>query len=150
MQKRIEKSKVYVTNWIPVWNGVDQCEVSGPSNKHYQIDFKKGTCGCRSWQLSGISCPHVISAVNLKGGEVEDCVHEYSKVDTYRRTYKHNINPINGSELWPVFDYATIVPPLIKKKRDRKKTKQKEKGASFLERIMMESFKVRKLSFKVK
>ncbi|GAB2276524.1 hypothetical protein Dimus_039195 [Dionaea muscipula] len=81
VQKRIEKSKEYAANWIPVWNGIDQCEVSGPCNKQYKIDFKEGTCGCRSWQLSGIPCPHVISAVNLKGAEAEDYVHEYYKVN---------------------------------------------------------------------
>lgn len=123
--KRVEKMKSDSEGWIPMWQGNDQFEVSGPNSMQFKVHLANKTCGCRKWELSGIPCIHAIASLNFLNLDIYDYVHECYKVDTYLRTYNHFINPINGRDMWPTTDNPTLLPPDVQKRVGRPKKARK-------------------------
>lgn len=72
----IEKNKKQAQGWSPTWHGDDDLSIFGVTNgiETYCVDLKKEACSCRTWDLSGIPCCHVIACIwNIKK-QLEDYV----------------------------------------------------------------------------
>ncbi|KAL8525812.1 hypothetical protein ACS0TY_015163 [Phlomoides rotata] len=95
------------------------CRPNKADNIHYQVRVNDGsqhtvnledhTCSCRLWELSGIPCKHVISAITHQMGNAEDYVSDWYTVETYKKSYANTICPINGEALWA---NSIFIPPL--------------------------------------
>ncbi|KAI8572928.1 hypothetical protein RHMOL_Rhmol01G0239000 [Rhododendron molle] len=112
--------------WIPRYFGHDQFQVEGP-HEQFRVDLKKGTCGCRKWELSGIPCVHACAAYSKLELEPMDFVHDCYKVQTFLHTNENVMCPINGRELWPSTGSQVLLPPDVKKRAERpKKVRRRE------------------------
>ena len=82
------------------------------------VNLNEISCTCRSWEITGFPCKHVVSAIwnKFENGEdapdVEDWVHPCYKLSTRRAMYLNKIDPINGRSMWPKSDCPfTLTPP---------------------------------------
>ncbi|KAK9929543.1 hypothetical protein M0R45_026638 [Rubus argutus] len=108
----LEKNKVKAaTDCIPSGSGSQQIEVESMGGSKYVVDLEARTCACRRWDLSGIPCKHDVAAINFMRMKPEDFVHECYLKKTYMAIYSNTIKPLNGMNLWPRSDEATILPP---------------------------------------
>ncbi|XP_057792920.1 uncharacterized protein LOC131009535 [Salvia miltiorrhiza] len=57
-------------------------------------------CSCREWDLTGIPCKHIVSAIKYMDRDPIDYVSEYFSVNTYLSAYEHGIKPIHGKKMW--------------------------------------------------
>ncbi|GJR03599.1 mutator type transposase [Tanacetum coccineum] len=95
----------------------------------------KRVCSCRKWELTRITCKHVMAAIynmseNSMGvGIPEHWVHVAYRLETWAHVYSFKVNPCNVREMWPVFESTTvIIPPLYKPQVGRPPKKRKKKG----------------------
>ncbi|KAJ9546772.1 hypothetical protein OSB04_019315 [Centaurea solstitialis] len=69
----------------------------------------------KSWELTGIPCKHVVSAIwniavnGLDVGIVENWVDPVYWLKTWKAMYSFKISPINGRKLWPKFGCPSII-----------------------------------------
>lgn len=91
----------------------------------YAVDLKNSTCGCRSWQLSGIPCLHGVAAILCLNGKVEEYVSIWFRTEMFSSCYRYNINPINGTDMWPTSECHTILPPKRRRMPGRPKVNRK-------------------------
>lgn len=121
----LEKNKVKAaTDCIPSGSGSQQIEVESMGGSKYVVDLEARTCACRRWDLSGIPCKHDVAAINFMRMKPEDFVHECYLKKTYMAIYSNTIKPLNGMNLWPRSDEATILPPQYTRQPGRPKTKR--------------------------
>ncbi|KAL0374098.1 UNVERIFIED_CONTAM: hypothetical protein Sradi_3325500 [Sesamum radiatum] len=73
----------------------------------------------RKWDLSGIPCKHVVSAILCQGEDIEKYTHQCYRVETYLKAYHHPILPINGRDEWKKSDFNPPVPPKAVKRVGR-------------------------------
>lgn len=71
--------------------------------------WRKWSCISRLWRLSGIPCKHAISAIFIQNQVPGDYVHQYYRVDTYKKVYEPAILGINCDMLW---GQTMFTPPL--------------------------------------
>ncbi|KAH7838022.1 hypothetical protein Vadar_021132 [Vaccinium darrowii] len=114
---------------IKMWHGNDQFEVKGPRHAMYKVHITNRSCGCRKWDLCGISCIHAIDALIY---DIYEYVHDCYKVDTYLKIYSNLMNPINGKDLWSPTNNYTLVPPDVEKRLGRPKRQEGENRMSLL------------------
>jgi hypothetical protein len=62
------------------------------------VDLRKMTCGCRKWEVIGIPCAHVHSAITFHGHKPEDYV--YYTIEMYKKAYAPIIYPVPTEEQW--------------------------------------------------
>ena len=74
------------------------------------------------WDLCGIPCPHVISAISFNKEKAKAYVDGYYSVDT-QKNYKELIHPINGENSWLESDYKPLTPQVQKRQSGRPKNK---------------------------
>ncbi|KAL4587865.1 hypothetical protein LXL04_000740 [Taraxacum kok-saghyz] len=115
-------------NLIPAGGVGDEVEDSV-----YAVDLEESTCGCRSWQLTGIPCVHGIAAILFLNGNPEDYVAVWFQTKVFSSCYKYTIEPINGTDMWPKVDAHIIFPPKRRRlpgrpKVSRKKCPSEKKG----------------------
>ncbi|CAI9301786.1 unnamed protein product [Lactuca saligna] len=96
--------------WGVIPGGIHQYE-SRWLNEVYAVDLDKRTCGCRSWQLTGIPCVHAISVILCLNGNTEEYVAIWYTTQMFGSCYRYNVKPINGRKMWPAKDMNTILPP---------------------------------------
>lgn len=94
-----------------VVEGIDRHVVSLASKK----------CTCRTWDLTGIPCPHAIKAFQHDKQEPEDEIHQWYSKDTYILLYQHKIQPVRGEKFWKVHPSHAMEPPGIHKMVGRSK-----------------------------
>ncbi|XP_023740545.1 uncharacterized protein LOC111888649 [Lactuca sativa] len=128
IRREIEDLKEVQRFWVPYVSGYKEFEVFS-GNERYVIDLNQRSCGCRSWQLTGIPCVHVISTISPLNLDVEAFVsNSYTKA-FFLSSCEYNIHPLNHSSEWPrVEGLHTILHPLrrrlpgrpcVKRKRDQ-------------------------------
>ncbi|KAF3682106.1 putative DNA-directed RNA polymerase I subunit rpa1-like, partial [Capsicum annuum] len=93
-----------------VVEGIDRHVVSLASKK----------CTCRTWDLTGIPCPHAIKAFQHDKQEPEDEIHQWYSKDTYILLYQHKIQPVRGEKFWKVHPSHAMEPPGIHKMLQRR------------------------------
>ncbi|WMV46368.1 hypothetical protein MTR67_039753 [Solanum verrucosum] len=92
------------------FNGDIGYEILDGQYRHI-VDIRKKTCTCRTWQLRGIPCQHVVLAYQHKGIEPEhEVVHWYRK-ETFLKAYNHFLQPIPNMKMWPHTSGVVIEPP---------------------------------------
>ncbi|XP_058739749.1 uncharacterized protein LOC131611940 [Vicia villosa] len=95
----------------------------GVSNEKdtYVVDLTAKSCAYRKWDLTGISCEHVIVCIWHNGLVVESFVSSYYRKTQCLATNSHIVLPSNGPRLWPVTNTEYINPPLMRRAPGRPK-----------------------------
>ncbi|XP_020970118.1 uncharacterized protein LOC110268357 [Arachis ipaensis] len=96
--KKLEKRASLARDWRPYWSSASNYEVMCGLDK-YVVDLAAGECSCRTWQMSGIPCPHAISCITFKGLNLESYVADCYKKEAYIKCYQEVIHPVNDPEL---------------------------------------------------
>ncbi|KAG5585685.1 hypothetical protein H5410_046119, partial [Solanum commersonii] len=80
---------------------------------HYRhnIDIRTKTCTCRTWQLRGIPCQHVVLAYQHAGQDPKDHVVHWYRKDTFMKAYNYFISPIPNMKMWSHTSDIVIEPP---------------------------------------
>lgn len=121
--------------WGVIPSGIQQYEVR-IGNDGYAVDLNNNTCGCRSWQVSGIPCVHAVAAISYLNRNAEDYVAPWFHTAMFLTCYNHTINPLNGSSMWPEAPYMKPLPPqkrrlpgrpTLKRKKDQSEMESKGK-----------------------
>ena len=117
------------------------------------VDFDEKRSTCRKFDLSGIPCPHAISAIWFNKEQTEAYVDDYYTVDTERKIYKESINPINGENSRLASDYKSLPPQFqtrqpgipkikrIKEADEAKKSQQTEKNWTYNDMFKMQTIR---------
>ncbi|RYR20645.1 uncharacterized protein [Arachis hypogaea] len=126
--KKLEKWASLARDWRPYWSSASNYEVMCGLDK-YVVDLATGECSCRTWQMSGIPCPHVISCITFKGLNLESYVAYCYKKEAYIKCYQEVIHPVNGPELWERTQYDDVIPPPYRRPSHRP-VKKRKRGAA--------------------
>ncbi|KAL8487226.1 hypothetical protein ACS0TY_023773 [Phlomoides rotata] len=105
LEKHIERS----VTCIPIKSDNIHYQVRCHDGSQYFVNLENHTCSCRLWELSGIPCKHVVSAITHQRGELEEYVCDWYIVECYKKCYSPSIKGINGDDLWAE---SMIIPPL--------------------------------------
>ncbi|XP_014511388.1 uncharacterized protein LOC106770077 [Vigna radiata var. radiata] len=127
-RKRLDREVEKSGNWLPVWAGGSQFEVThGFTMDKFVVDLSNHTCAYYFRDLVGIPCRHVVVAIHYKLENLEHYFHPYYKKDAYRTCHAPIITPINGQQLWPTSDSPQLLPPIYKTPLGRpKKLRRRE------------------------
>ncbi|KAK8621017.1 hypothetical protein V6N13_067464 [Hibiscus sabdariffa] len=68
----------------------------GPHTQHI-VDVEKHTYSCRIWQLTGIPCNHVVSAIFATDRIPDEFVDQCYKTSTQQEIYNHMVQPVRGN-----------------------------------------------------
>ena len=125
IRKKLEKNAELSGNCFPrdAGNGIYHVQ-SGPNS--YIVDIIGRTCDCKSWGLSGILCPHAIAVCRAERIDPEELVHKCYTIETYLKTYGHNIMPLRDRTHWEKLNGMYIHPPLFTKVMGRPATKRRK------------------------
>jgi hypothetical protein len=63
--------------------GLWQVNTNGP--EVHAVDLRKITCGCRKWDVTGITCNHTISITRKIKQHLEDYVHDFPRNQCTRK-----------------------------------------------------------------
>ncbi|KAL2491941.1 Uncharacterized protein Adt_27569 [Abeliophyllum distichum] len=128
--KIVEKNRKALRYLYATYSGDKRFEIRHIYSGHINaVDLVAKTCSCRSWQLSGVSCGHVICSLESRrmSSDLMLYVSDCYKKDAYWRTYLPSICPMTGPELWPNPSQHPLAPPPIKKMPGRpKKVRQRK------------------------
>lgn len=123
--------RTYVGNWCPkILEKLEECGKDAAhciatyageglfevecKGKQYVVDLSHGSCGCRQWDLSGIPCPHAISAILYDSSKPEDYLNPYFSVDMYKKAYDPMIYPMPSEEQWVRTNEDKVEPPVYR------------------------------------
>ncbi|CAI8591544.1 unnamed protein product [Vicia faba] len=121
-RKRLDKETYLSGEWLPTWSSGDLWQVHHPYNGlQFVVDIGKKTCTCCFWDLVGIPCRHVVSALQYQNLDPEKYVDPCYMREAYRACYENNVSPINGMDMWPTVDAEELLPPQYKKGPGRPK-----------------------------
>ncbi|XVF60445.1 hypothetical protein PTKIN_Ptkin08bG0047100 [Pterospermum kingtungense] len=127
IKDKFDDIKKECVQWEVHWNGEKGCKVK-KGRLRYTVDFKKKFCNYRSWQLTGISCPHACCALWNNGKNSDDFVHKWYNPQTFLRAFQHALQPINSPHEWKHSPLDPILPPQPRKMPGRpKKSRRKAK-----------------------
>jgi len=95
-------------------NGDNGYEVTEGADRHIaNLREKKGTC--RTWDLTGIPCPHAIKAMKHKKMIPKKEIHWYYSKEAALAVYKHKLQPVRGEPFWKCDPLHAIEPPELVK-----------------------------------
>nr|KAJ0193502.1 hypothetical protein LSAT_V11C800447190 [Lactuca sativa] len=77
----------------------------------YKVDLANHTCTYNLWMLSGIPCVHSEVAINYVHKDPSEFISSWFHKDKYVATYSQNIQPVGGSNLWPMTEFIKPLPP---------------------------------------
>ncbi|GJT73404.1 cellulose synthase [Tanacetum coccineum] len=92
----------------------------------FSVDLEKRECSCRQWQLTGVPCPHSITAMYFINTNPDDYVSESFKVSTYKSIYAFNILPVDGINMWRKIKHVPCKPPLERRMPGRPPVNRKK------------------------
>nr|XP_025703416.2 uncharacterized protein LOC112805230 [Arachis hypogaea] len=95
-QKKLEMLKKASDKWQPQWIGDDdrvKYEVRCDGKK-VSVNLGHNTCTCNVWQLAGMPCVHVISAIAWGSEQSEDYCHPWLPMSSFNAIYQHCIQPV--------------------------------------------------------
>ncbi|CAI8605785.1 unnamed protein product [Vicia faba] len=94
-RKRLDKETYLSGEWLPTWSSGDLWQVHHPYNGlQFVVDIGKKTCTCCFWDLVGIPCRHVVSALQYQNLDPEKYVDPCYMREAYRACYENNVSPI--------------------------------------------------------
>jgi hypothetical protein len=97
-------------------------------NKSYEVNLLNRTCGCFTFQLTGVPCHHACAAIFKAKEKPENYVDWFFKKDAYREAYAGIIHPVPHQEEWVKTSSTDIDPPSYTIPIGRPK-KNRRKGA---------------------
>ncbi|GKV33693.1 hypothetical protein SLEP1_g42167 [Rubroshorea leprosula] len=114
------KSDVVDNNMCEVFNGLLmdsrhkaiislQQDVRSFVVKEQLLDNRK--CTCREWDLTGIPCRHVITAINAKKLRVEEFVSHWYRKDMFKAAYEYALPAIERMNQWREIEMPPTQPP---------------------------------------
>ncbi|XP_057739645.1 uncharacterized protein LOC130956635 [Arachis stenosperma] len=106
LQKEIDASRW----WFPVAAGISKFEVIRGRDK-FVVDLLKKECTCRKFQMTGLPCPHAVSAINCAKYDIRKYVATCYTKAAYVACYVPMINPCNGHTMWERTIHPDVVPP---------------------------------------
>ncbi|CAH1412743.1 unnamed protein product [Lactuca virosa] len=98
--------------WTVVPSGGDVFETRYGYNG-YKVDLANHTCTCNLWMLSGIPCVHSQAAINYVHKDPSQFLSSWFHKDKYVATYSQNMQPVGGSNLWPMTEFIKQLPPQL-------------------------------------
>ncbi|KAK8572825.1 hypothetical protein V6N12_028865 [Hibiscus sabdariffa] len=96
VKRKFDQNKKDNIEWNLVWNGDNGCEVK-KGRKQYIVNLQDMICSCRSWQFTGLPCPHACYAIWNIGGDLDDYLDQCYHKNTYMKAYAYALHPINGA-----------------------------------------------------
>ncbi|XP_021722616.1 uncharacterized protein LOC110690102 [Chenopodium quinoa] len=90
------------------------------------VDLPNWSCSCNHWQLTGIPCIHAFACIMDQRVDVEQFVHPYYAMDTYRAAYEPAIQPMPGPKHWERVNMREPHPPAFKQQPGRPKQKKRK------------------------
>lgn len=105
-------------------NGDQGYEVVEGEDRHV-VNLNRKKCTCRTWDLTGIPCPHAIKAYLHDKQEPLDQLSWWYSREAYMLVYMHKIQPVRGEKFWKVDPSHAMEPPEIHKLVGRPKLKRK-------------------------
>ncbi|KAH0671163.1 hypothetical protein KY289_025656 [Solanum tuberosum] len=128
--KRFRTGEMKKLMWWAAWctyeeDFKDQLNALGVLSEEAAKDLVK------SWQLTGISCPHAIKALCYKNIEPRDEISWWYTKEAYLKTYEAKLLPMRGEQFWQVLPEHAMDPPDLVKTVGRPKFKRdREKNAA--------------------
>lgn len=80
-----------------------QIQVFGGGSQ-FVVDLENNSYNCQRWQLNDIPCMHACAVISQNNEQPKSCVNDCYLRKTYVRVYRHIINLIDGSDMWPKAD----------------------------------------------
>ncbi|KAG7534518.1 Zinc finger SWIM-type [Arabidopsis thaliana x Arabidopsis arenosa] len=122
--KLLDKQRKKVPDCTPICAGRGWYEVDHGREK-YRVNVRNdASCTCRLYEVSGIPCSHMVSALLDDSRNVrtpESLVSKWFSTTKWKVCYQHILKPINGMELWPMSRDVRVLPPPFREPRGRKK-----------------------------
>ncbi|CAN1777246.1 hypothetical protein LINPERHAP1_LOCUS13978 [Linum perenne] len=91
----------------------------------FSVQLDDGKCSCRSWNFTGIPCPHAIICIISEGNDLERYISGWYSVQKYWNTYDSVMIPMDGHTSWVPSQYTPVLPPMVRKMPGRPKKKRK-------------------------
>ncbi|WOL00940.1 hypothetical protein Cni_G09653 [Canna indica] len=120
IRKKLEKFKEDIRYCMVTPSGNMKFEVQCLDKVHV-VNLSNQSCSCRSWDLCGIPCKHVISCIAWMKDGPDKYVSDFYKREAYLKTYEHFMEPLRGKEAWPNVEGPHVLPPVVKNMLDRPK-----------------------------
>nr|XP_033514000.1 uncharacterized protein LOC104103862 [Nicotiana tomentosiformis] len=109
------------------FNGETGYEVSEGDDRN-RVNLVEKKCTYRSWQLTGIPCPHSIRALKYKREDPMTEISWWHSKEAYLMTYRAKLMPVRGEKFWKVLpEHAMDPPPLAKTVGKPKVKRNREK-----------------------
>ncbi|KAK4406336.1 hypothetical protein Sango_0640100 [Sesamum angolense] len=125
IKKVLEKNSKQVGECILMKADDWHFQIMGPYDQH-TVDVLSRSCSCMRWDLTGIPCRHVISAIWCRNEQAKTYVHDCYKVSTYLKAYEPVILPLTSQEFWLKCDLTPPLPPSYENRLGRPKTNEEE------------------------
>jgi hypothetical protein len=126
----LNKMNTYITHsgkCHAICNGAAQFEVMHFDNR-FTVDLYNKVCSCRYWQLSGLPCPHAISCIFFKTNCLDDYIAPCYSTESFKKTYAHCLQPVEGMTSWPVSDREKLKAPGYVRMPGRPKTERRREA----------------------
>ncbi|CAN1295046.1 hypothetical protein LINPERPRIM_LOCUS22696 [Linum perenne] len=107
-----------------IGNGKNGYEVRYKDEDRFSVQLDEGKCSCRSWDLTGVPCPHAIACIISEGNDPERYISNWYTVERYWNTYDNVLLPLDGHTTWVPSHYDPVLPPLVRKIPGRPKKKR--------------------------
>ncbi|KAK9992591.1 hypothetical protein SO802_027576 [Lithocarpus litseifolius] len=114
IQDKLEKLKDESKPFSATPAGSFLYEVASQYKRHV-VDLVKKSCSCRYWDLDGIPCKHVITAIYTNIETPETYTHLCYHKETYMEIYNEVLSPMPGQSEWAETGQPAHVAPHIYK-----------------------------------
>ncbi|XP_019251327.1 PREDICTED: uncharacterized protein LOC109230264 [Nicotiana attenuata] len=81
--------------------------------KKHRVNINLKKCTCRTWDLTGIPCPHAIRALLYEKVNPLSEIHWWFTKEVYLSTYAHKLEPIRGEKFWNIEPAHVMEPSLL-------------------------------------
>jgi hypothetical protein len=108
---KLEEIGLEAIDCVAQYAGESMFEVNTPDNKQFVVDLRRRRCGCRKWEITGISCPHAVAAILYDCGDPEDYVDECFTIEVYKKAYAPVIYPMPSEKQWVKTSHDKLEPP---------------------------------------
>lgn len=135
------------TDYLSRYAGDSMFEVE-KGRRTYVMDLRKRKCGCRKWEMTGVSCAHEYSAITFHGHKPKDYVDHYYSIKMCKKAYALMIYPVPSEENWVWTNHGVLEPPRSRVALGRhRKTRTRSPDES---RDPKNPYRMRKFGLKVK